>query len=145
MNTLSLPDPQVLILASGSSDGAEANARGHLFERLFALLLSVYGYDAPSRERLNVTSNGIELDVVAKHGLTGVSAIAECKAYSSPVPAHMLDAFYGKLVMRRFSHPDAHGFFVAIPRLSQPGAEQAAVLAAHDTHFTLISASVLSG
>lgn len=139
INTLAIPDPQVLVLAEGATDSTIANARGHLFERLLALLLTRYGYEDPVRNRLNVTSQGIELDVTATHGLTRRPAIAECKAYSSPVPAGKLEEFYGKLASRRFAVPDTHGFFVAIPRLTPQGAEQAEVFSGNDPNFTLIN------
>ncbi|KLO28457.1 hypothetical protein ABW16_12145 [Mycolicibacter heraklionensis] len=133
-------DPHVLILASDESDEAARNKRGALFESFVASLLNTYGYNEPTRDRLNTTANGIELDVSAQHGLTNHPAIAECKAYSSPVPAHMLGTFHSKLVMGRYTDANLQGFFVAIPRLTGPGQEQAKLIEVNDAHFRCLTA-----
>lgn len=138
--TLALPDPVVLVLADGATPSAVNNARGHLFESFVARLLHSYGYNEPTRERLNVTSDGIELDVVAKHELTGQPATAECKAYTSPVSAAMLGTFHSKLVTRRFREPTTQGFFLALPRLTGNGQELADEIAAHDPGFKILTA-----
>lgn len=133
-------DPHVLILASDESDTASRNKRGALFESFVASLLNTYGYNEPTRERLNVTADGIELDVEAIHGLTTHRAIAECKAYSSPVAANMLGTFHSKLITGRYADPDLQGFFVAIPRLTGPGQEQANLIEANDPRFRCLTA-----
>ncbi|WP_392754714.1 DUF6650 family protein [Streptomyces sp. LN590] len=137
--TLALSDPIVLVLAEGETQAAVSNARGHLFERFVARLLQAYGYEEPTAERLNVSADGIELDISAKHRLTGQPAIAECKAYSSPVKAGMLGTFHSKLVVSRFAKPTTHGFFVALPRLTAQGTEQAQLISSHDSGFTVLT------
>jgi hypothetical protein len=136
MKTLVLNDPQVLVLAEGDTPSAIANSRGHLFERFVARLLANFGFEEPRVENLNVTAEGIELDVAVNHQLTQQPAIVECKAYSAPVSAEKLDAFFGKLNVRRFRAAETHGFFFAIPRLTQPGLEQAKAIAQEDTKFS---------
>jgi hypothetical protein len=137
---LAVVDPHVLILASDESDSASRNKRGGLFERFVASLLNTYGYNEPTRERLNVTADGIELDVEAVHGLTNHRSIAECKAYSSPVAAHMLGTFHSKLVTGRYADANLQGFFVAIPRLTGPGQERAKLIEANDPRFRCLNA-----
>lgn len=134
-------DPIVLVLAEGPSTAAVSNAKGHLFEKFVARLLNIFGYNEPTQEKLNVTAEGIELDVVAVHEMNGQQAVAECKAYSSPVAAEKLDAFYGKLATRRFSAPNTQGYFVALPRLTPPGQEQASRIQANDPAFKVLTAT----
>ncbi|MFJ5839796.1 restriction endonuclease [Streptomyces shenzhenensis] len=141
---LTVADPVVLVLAHGETPAAVRNARGHLFEVFVARLLHAYGYGAPTRERLNVSADGIELDVVASHDLSGQGAVAECKAYTSPVPASMLGTFHSKLVTRRFDALDTQGFFVAIPRLTSSGHEYARKITAHDRNFHVLTAATIA-
>jgi hypothetical protein len=129
----------VLVLADGKTQSERNDARGHLFESFVARLLAKWGYSEPRTENLNVSANGIELDVVATH-VTGQAAVAECKAYSTNVPAEMLGTFYGKLSMMRLSEADTFGWFVAIPSLTGPGVAQAKAIAARDRKFKLITA-----
>ncbi len=138
METTAQTDPLILVLAEGDSAGAVRAARGSLFEQFAARLLELYGYEEPCRDRLNVSADGIELDVSVKHRLTGHRAIAECKAYSTPVSAHHVSAFYGKLCKERRRDKALHGFFVAIPRLSPQAAEFAGEL--EDDGLTVLNA-----
>jgi Restriction endonuclease len=143
LEQLAIAEPRVLVLADGDDAGARQNARGHLFEDFVAHILHRYGYERPSRSRLNVTADGIELDVTARHQLTKEPSIAECKAYASAVPASALDAFYGKLHQARFREKETHGFFVALPRLTAPGDEQARNIDANDAGFTYLNAEAI--
>ncbi len=119
-------DTQVLVLADGKNQSAVNNNRGHLFERFAARLLERMGYVEPSVENLNVTADGIELDVVVRHRLNGRLALAECKAYSSEIRAREFASFYGTLNgQRRLREEDIDGFFFALPRLNRSGSEQA--------------------
>jgi Restriction endonuclease len=86
---------EIILLAEGDTAAAQSNARGHLFEEFIAQLMSVFGYEKPTRSSLNSSSNGIELDVSSNHRLTHQKMIAECKAYTSPLSAKELAAFYG--------------------------------------------------
>ena len=116
---------QVLVVAEGASTSAVSNKRGHLFEAFVAQLLGALGYEEPRTERLNVTSDGIEIDVEAKQKVTGHPLVAECKAYSVNVSAELLSAFLGKYGVRRMKDVRLVGLFVALPRLTANGFEQA--------------------
>ncbi len=83
MATVTLRRREIIVLAPGSSPQEKSNRKGHLFEQFIAGLLNDYGYQRPRCENLNVTANGIELDVTGSHDLTNEPMIAECKAYSS--------------------------------------------------------------
>ncbi|QDU30248.1 hypothetical protein ETAA8_53670 [Anatilimnocola aggregata] len=117
-STVAINRPHILVLAEGRTQSEQNNRKGHLFEEFIALLMELYGYEKPTRDRLNSTENGIELDVTTSHKLTGQRAIAECKAYSTNLDAPAITGFYGKLASARFDIPDLVGFFVAIPGLT---------------------------
>ncbi|MGW1792972.1 nSTAND1 domain-containing NTPase [Streptomyces tubercidicus] len=139
---ITVTDPVILVLASGATPAAVGTARGRLFESFVARLLHAYGYGKPTTERLNTTANGIELDVVASHEMTRQTALAECKAYTSHIPASMVAIFHSKLITRRNNTPDdrAQGFFVAVPRLTADGHEYARAITTHDEGFHLLTA-----
>lgn len=141
-NTLS--DVRVLVLAPGDTEAGKSNSRGHLFEVFVAKLLHAYGYEEPTTRSLNVTSDGIELDVVARARLTKKLAIAECKAYSRPVKAAELTNFYGKLTVERFADRDAYGLMAVIPRLSPDGEEKARTISARDENFLYLSSQEIT-
>jgi Novel STAND NTPase 1/Restriction endonuclease len=125
MDRIAVETTQVLVVADGDSTSAVSNKRGHLFEAFVAQLLGALGYEEPRTERLNVTSDGIEIDVEAKQKVTGHPLIAECKAYSTNVSADLLSAFLGKYGVRRMKDSKLVGLFVALPRLTANGLEQA--------------------
>jgi hypothetical protein len=133
-------DPLVLVLARGESDSARNNTRGHLFESFVARLLHEYGYSRPTTTNLNVSADGIEVDVVADHDLSGEHAIAECKAYKSPVAAALLATFHSKVITSRFEHGDAAGYFFALPRLTSEGKQYAEKIGANDPKFKIVTA-----
>lgn len=142
MRSMAIQDMQLLIVAEESSKGG----RGGLFERFIAkLLASEYGFENPTTQTVNVTSEGIELDIVAKHKLTGSTAVAECKAYTRPVSSSELTNFYGKLTVERFDQPQAFGLLCALPRLTADGQEKANAIAARDQNFKYLSANDLAG
>lgn len=140
MTALAMPDLSVLVMAYGESQQEQGNARGHLFERFVAKLLNRYGFEEPRLSNLNVTSEGIELDVVARHNLTHAKAIAECKAYSRPVKAAELTSFYGKLAAERLDEPHTFGLMVTLPRLTPEGEEKARAISARDPNFRYLNA-----
>lgn len=140
MERIQVVDPRVLVLVEGESSGAIANATGHLFEDFVGRLLERYGYHEPRAENVRVTARGIELDLSVRHQLTGHRAITECKAYTSPVRAEALAAFYGKLTVARFDDADTQGFFVALPRLTAEAAEQASHIMGRDNKFRFLIA-----
>ena len=127
----------VVVVNKSKSDSADAT--GTLFEAFVARLLHQLGYDAPTTSNLSVTSNGIELDVRTQHRLTQAPLIAECKAYSSNVPATMLDAFYGKVKIARFDNANTEGLFVALPKLTSNGEEQAALIEKNEPRFRYLN------
>lgn len=137
-------DPLQVVLVGGARGGGSNDARGKLLEAFVARLLHTLGYEAPTTSDLNVTSGGIELDVVTRHRLTGANLIAECKAYSTNVPAEMVDTFLGKLVRERYDDPDLQGLFVALPRLTGPGEEQARSIERRDSSFQYLNANSIA-
>jgi energy-coupling factor transporter ATP-binding protein EcfA2 len=142
---LAVERPIILVLAEGKTDSERNNLRGHLFEKFIAILLELYGYEPPSRSSLNITSNGIELDVVTVHRLNKQKALAECKAYSTNLPASAISSFYGKVSAERLSEPGLTGFFVAIPGLTPGGDEFRRKVSATDKHFHgLVSENIVA-
>jgi len=67
MERIAVETTAVVVLADGPSPGDAAHRRGHLFEAFVAQLLATQGYGEPTTEHLNVTSEGVEIDVVARH------------------------------------------------------------------------------
>jgi len=137
--TLSLAAPQIVLVAPGKTPAAQANARGHLFERLMARVFEAYGCEKPTQSSVNVRSDGYELDIETRVVLTHEEAIAECKAYTSRLPSQALSTFYGKLSAERLARPNLHGWFVAIPGLTSDG-DQLVKKLAGDTRFRFIDA-----
>ncbi|MGY1936809.1 nSTAND1 domain-containing NTPase [Nocardia gipuzkoensis] len=138
---MAVQEAQFLVLADDDSEGG----KGGLFERFIShLLADRYGFEDPRGENLKVNSEGIEIDVTAKHRLTGAIAIAECKAYSRNVKAAELTNFYGKLTIERFENPAAFGLLCALPRLTADGQEKAKAIEAKDSGFKYLSADDLS-
>ena len=97
-----LGSSSLLVLAEGDNPGAISHARGHLFEVFVAKLLESYGYQQPTQSKVNVNSNGIELDIVTHTRLENRVAIVECKAYTQPVAAKELTNFYGRMSRATF-------------------------------------------
>ena len=143
MDRITVQDYKVLVLANGDTVAAISNAKGHLFEAFIAKLLHEHGFDKPAERNVNVTADGIELDVVVGNTFTKQGAIAEGKAYSTNVKAQALTSFYGKLQMARFEDPGVHGFLFALPRLVADGDEQARKVAARDSQFHYFDAQAI--
>lgn len=143
LSQIVVKDPVIVLLAPGDTDAAKANARGHLFESFMAKVLHHLGYQAPSTSNLNVTAEGVELDLSLTYSLDGSPAIAECKAYSSNVNVGLLTAFYGRLAALRLEAGRTHlkGFFFAIPRLTADANEQAARISSYDHAFRSLDAA----
>lgn len=138
---MAVQDTKVIVLP----DDGEPTTEGALFERFVGKLLAEsYGFDQPTTQSLNVTADGIELDVVANHRLTGGKAIAECKAYTRPVKAAELAAFYGKVAADRLDGNQTFGVMFALPRLTADGGEKAREIASKDGNFRYLSADDLA-
>lgn len=131
--------PRLVIVAKGDTPQSQATARGHLFEKFVAKLFGAYGCEEPRTENLNLRQNGYELDISTKFILSREAAIAECKAYSSPLPLKDLSNFYGKLSTARFDESSVHGWFVAIPGLTAEGNQLARKIESSDKRFRLIT------
>lgn len=140
MTALAKPDLTVQVMATGETASEQANNRGHLFELFVARLLNRYGFEEPRTSNLNVTSEGIEIDVTAEHNLTHDKAMAECKAYTRPVKANELTSFYGKLAAERLTQPDTFGLMVVLPRLTPQGEEKARAISLRDLNFRYLNA-----
>lgn len=138
---LDIAAPQLVIVGEGETPSAQANARGHLFEKFIARLFEALGCEPPTVSSLNVKQNGYELDIAMRIALTGEPAIAECKAYSSPLAVGTLSLFYGKLHTERLDVPATRGWFVAIPGLTSDGHTLARRLESGDQRFKLLTAT----
>lgn len=137
---LDIAAPRIVIVAEGDNAGAQAHARGHLFELFIARVFEAFGCEPPTKSTVNVRQNGYELDIAARLTLTRESAIAECKAYSSVLPLSAVSNFYGKLGAERLDEPSMHGWFVAVPGLTAEGHEFVRKLEAKDKRFKLVTA-----
>lgn len=141
MGGIPVQDVRVLVLSGEQS----TKAQGSLFESFLARLLAdEYGFEQPTTSSLNVTAEGVELDVTATHKLTRSKALAECKAYARNVAAHELTNFYGKLGVARFEDATTFGLMCALPRLTAEGEEKARSIEAHDTNFRYVNAEMLA-
>lgn len=138
---LDIAAPQIVIVADGGTPSAQANARGHLFERFVARLFEAYGCESPSSSEVNVRQNGYEVDIATRIVLSREPAIAECKAYSSPLPVPALSAFYGKVGTERLDHPSMHGWFVAIPGLTAEAHQLSRKIESGDPRFRVVTAT----
>jgi hypothetical protein len=125
VDRISVETMAVAVLADGDSPAAIANSRGHLLETFLAQLLALLGYEDPRAENLKVTSDGIEIDVVARARVTGQGLIGECKAYSANVSVSHLTSFVGKYALAREDDAHLSALFLALPRLTANAREQA--------------------
>ena len=88
---------------------------------------------------MNVTSDGIELDLSVRHRLTGRRAIVECKCYSTPVKAPAATSFFGKLAKEMLRDKDIHGFLIVTPRLSPDADEFVREIQEYNTSLTVLT------
>lgn len=142
MERVAVETHRIVVLAAGKSASDGNNQRGHLFEKFVAQLLSMYGYNEPRVDRINVTADGIELDVVASSSFSNSSAVVECKAYASNVSAQACTSFVGKLQLARYENAesDIHGYLFVLPRLVAQGEEVARKIARSDRAFHYLNA-----
>ena len=105
---------KIRVVAAGQTKGEQANARGKLFEQIVGKVLTHYGYEI-SEHTLNINLAGMEIDI---HGQTTIARLpfyAECKCYSSDLPAEKLQTFLGKYMTQWFTEKRCQGLFVALP------------------------------
>lgn len=139
LQTTVSPDPLILVLAEGQSPAAQRHHQGHLFEQFTARLLEQFGYEEPLTKRLNVTSDGIELDAALKHRLTGQTALVECKCHSTPVKVGAAKSFFGAISKERLRDPHVHGYLVVTPRLSPEADEFIREIQQSDSGITVLT------
>jgi len=125
MQRIAVETTAVAILADGPTPAAISNARGHLLETFLAQFLATQGYGPPRTEHLNVTSEGVEIDVVATHRVTGHQVLCECKAYTTNISVGLLTSFLGKFALAKADNSGVQGLFVGLPRLTAEGLEKA--------------------
>jgi hypothetical protein len=153
VDQIGLETMRLEVLAKGATAADVSNRRGHLFESFLAQLLGHLGFREPRTEDLNVTSQGVEIDVMATAKVTGHPLMAECKAYSSNVRVPALTSFLGKYLLEHADNPQLAGLFVALPRLTPEAKEKADAaaekfplfrhLGTHDICELLIDAGLL--
>ncbi|MGE3447949.1 MAG: restriction endonuclease [Microbacteriaceae bacterium] len=125
MDRVAVDSTSIVVLADGKSSADVSNNRGHLLEQFVAQLLAALGYSKPRTENLNVTSDGVEIDVVANHRISGDRVVCECKAYGSNVAVGHLTSFLGKYALEKADDERTLGLFFALPRLTAEGIEKA--------------------
>ena len=107
---------RLIVLASGSSNQAQATARGKLFEQLMTSVLRHYGYQI---DRIaNVNYAGMEIDIDGKAIATGIPIYAECKCYATDVDSPKFQAFFGKYMSRWLLDKRCQGLFIALPGIN---------------------------
>lgn len=143
MTAVTIQDPVFIFLTSEQTEGGNSNTKGHLFETLMAIVMHSLGYDQPTTQHLNVKSDGVELDIAMRHEMNQSHAIAECKAYSTNIPASMVSGFYGKLAVQRFSDPNVDGFFFALPRLTSDADTFVSQVKSKDSRFQVFTATTI--
>lgn len=105
---------KIRVVATGDTKAARSNARGKLFEQIVGKVLSHHGYDI-SDHTLNINFAGMEIDVHGRNRISRLPIYAECKCYSSDIPADKLQTFFGKYMTQWFGNKKCQGLFVALP------------------------------
>lgn len=136
-----ISSPEIIVLADGKTQGEVSHRKGHLFEEFMANLLALHGYINPRSGNLNVTQSGIEIDIAVETRISKQPAIAECKAYASPLDAKTVTNFYGKLSAARLEFPETVGMLVVTPGLNGPAHEKAKSISSRDPSFVILQAS----
>ena len=99
----------------------ESNQLGDLFSQLMADLFVAMGYEQP---QFNIHKAGRELDIFADHRLERRSAIAECKATSTPVGGDEINKFVGALDAERRGKVEITGYFISLAGFRESAIEQ---------------------
>lgn len=134
-DTYGAQHPALEVLVREPKGGSQNAARGKLLEDFFASLVKHLGFASTSTR---VRRNGAEIDLEAKHALSGRGLIAELKAYSAPVPLARLKEFAGAFAADASDTSD--GFFVALPHLTAEGEEFATKLSTRFPNFRYLAA-----
>jgi len=109
------------ILAQGKSSQAMARARGKLFEAMMTQVLNYYGYSV--NRILHTDTVEMEIDIMGRHKATGLSFYADCRFYEAVLPAHDIQAFYGKYMARWHKDKRCHGIFIVLPGVNPSARE----------------------
>jgi conflict system STAND superfamily ATPase/restriction endonuclease len=143
INRVHIQDPSILVLAAGDSPAAMNNAKGHLFEKFVGKLMENFGFDEVTESDVNVSADGIELDLSVKHSMMNKGAVIECKAYSNNVKSGAFTSLYGKLAIARMDAPDMQGYLFALPKLVPQGEELVRKAQTGDSSFQYINSNAL--
>lgn len=79
-----------------TKENQSTTEKGRILENLTAKILRVQQYDVV--ETVRVT--GMEVDVLAKHRITGAKILVECKAWDSALPADVISKLLGNVMLR---------------------------------------------
>lgn len=77
-------------------DNQSATDKGRILERLASTVLKHQQYEVV--ETIRVT--GMEIDVLAKHKVTGSTILVECKAWDSTLPADVISKLLGNVILQ---------------------------------------------
>lgn len=102
------------ILASGSSQQAQSQAKGKLFEDLMTKVLRNLGYSV-DKNHPNINYAGMEIDIEGRSIIAGIPLYAECKCYSTDVDAPKIQEFFGKYMAKWLNNKKSQGLFIALP------------------------------
>lgn len=105
---------KIRVVAAGKTPAAQSNARGKLFEQMISTVLGHHGYTI-SEHTSNINLAGMELDIHGRSTIAHVPLYAECKCYSSDLPAEKLQTFFGKYMTQWFRDRKSQGLFLALP------------------------------
>ncbi|MGD0080844.1 MAG: restriction endonuclease [Methanoregula sp.] len=107
---------KIKIFSEGDSLGAQANARGHLFENLMTDVLGHSGYIIEKKPNVNYA--GMEIDIEGKSLINDVKLYAECKCYDKEIDSTKFQAFFGKYMSMWVNDSHCQGLFIAIPGIN---------------------------
>lgn len=77
-------------------DGQTNTQKGQILENLLAEIMSIMQYDITKTVRIT----GMEVDILAKHKVTGSVIFAECKAWTDNLPADSISKLLGNVMIQ---------------------------------------------
>jgi hypothetical protein len=89
--------------------------KGRSLERHTGALLTTLGY---SDLRFNIHKTGEEVDVWARHRISGEALKVQCKAHKDQIDTPPLRTFFGDLQKERETNPRTIGLFVSLSGFS---------------------------